>query len=191
MINTLEKWDQSLFKFLNGMHNEFFDFLMPWISDKYIWVPLYALLLYGMIKHTDYKWWQVILAIILLITISDQLASGLLKPWIGRLRPCYEPSLEGVVHLLKYCGGKHGFASSHSSNSFATAIFSIYLLKDRFPKTKWLIAWAALVAYSRIYLGVHYPGDVIAGALIGWLAAYVVHWILNKLKTQKLTVSHG
>ena len=191
MIKTLESWDQALFKILNGAHNEFFDFLMPWISNKYIWIPLYALILYGMIKHTDYKWWQIILAVAVLITISDQLASGLLKPWIGRLRPCYEPSLEGAVHLLKYCGGQFGFASSHSSNSFAAAIFTIYLIGKKFSYTKWLIAWAAIVAYSRIYLGVHYPGDVIMGALIGWLAAFIVQWILVKLNSRKETIPYG
>ena len=178
MIETLESWDQYLFKFLNGLHSAFGDLIMPWVSDKYIWIPLYAILLFGFIKYSPYPWWQVLLAIVLLITISDQVASGLLKPNIARLRPCYEPALEGMVHLLKGCGGKYGFASSHASNAFAVAFFSIALLKAKWTWIRWLLPWAVLVAYSRIYLGVHYPGDVFAGAIIGWASAWIVSHLL-------------
>jgi len=191
MIKTLEAWDKQLFELLNSAHNGFLDFLMPWISDKYIWIPLYGLILFSLIKYSGYKWWQVILGIILLITISDQLASGLLKPWVGRLRPCYDPELEGIVHLLKGCGGRFGFASSHASNSFAIAFFTWLVLKDSFPNTKWLLLWAGLVAYSRIYLGVHFPGDVIMGATIGWLAAFIVCILLVNFNKTKSISSDG
>lgn len=186
VIETLESWDQALFKLINGAHFEFGDILMPLISNKFVWIPLYALMLYRLIKYTPYPWWHTVLAIILLITISDQLASGFLKPAVARLRPCYEPALDGMVHLLKGCGGKYGFASSHASNSFAIAFFVNYLLKDKFKYMKWLIAWAALVAYSRIYLGVHYFGDVLVGALIGWLAAFLALNLLSKIGDQRL-----
>jgi len=185
MIKTIEAWDQELFKVLNGAHSAFGDFLMPWISDKYIWIPLYAFILYGMIKYSPYPWWQIILAIVLMITISDQLTSGFLKPNVARLRPCYEPALEGMVHLLKGCGGKFGFASSHASNSFATAFLALFLLKAKWPWVKWLILWATLIAYSRIYLGVHYPGDVLTGAFIGWGSAFVISWLLRKVNQTK------
>jgi undecaprenyl-diphosphatase len=185
MIDQLEAWDKALFKVLNGAHNDLLDFLMPWISDKYIWIPLYTFILYGLIRYTQLPWWQIILSIIVLITISDQLASGLLKPWVGRLRPCYDPSLDGTVHLLKGCGGRFGFASSHASNSFAVAFFTWFLLKSEFRWTKWLLLWAAIVAYSRIYLGVHFPGDVIMGALIGWFSAFSVQSILLYFNKKK------
>ncbi|MHA7102195.1 phosphatase PAP2 family protein [Roseivirga pacifica] len=180
MIEQLEAWDKSLFRFLNGQHNEFLDFLMPWISDKYIWIPLYAVILYGLIKHSGYKYYWILLGIVLLIFLSDQAASGILKPWVQRFRPCYDPEIKDTVHLLKGCGGRFGFASSHASNSFAIAFLTWFLLKDKFKWTWVLIIWAAVVAYSRVYLGVHFPGDIIVGAILGYLAALIINFGLKQ-----------
>ncbi len=180
MIDQLENWDKALFRFLNGSHNNFFDALMPWVSNKYIWIPLYALLLYFLIRKSGIKPLYIIVGITALIFISDQVASGILKPWIGRLRPCYDPELEGQVHLLKGCGGRFGFASSHASNSFAVAVFCWWLLRDNLKHVWLLLPWAALVAYSRIYLGVHFPGDIIVGALIGIVSAFLIIFAFRK-----------
>ena len=175
MIERLIAWDQSLFLLLNNAHNGFLDFLMPWISNKFVWVPLYLWLLYLLFKHNRQKWLLIALSIGLLILISDQVASGFLKPTVARLRPCYDPDISPQTLLIGGCGGKYGFASSHASNSFAVAMFCWLCLRRHFRHSRFLFVWAAIVAYSRIYLGVHYPGDVITGALIGIVAGLIVY----------------
>ena len=186
MLEKLEDWDKALFLFLNGANNDFFDFLMPWISNKYVWIPLYALLLYWLIKTNQTKTLYILVSLGLLIFISDQLASGFLKPTVERFRPCYDPEIKDQVHLLKGCGGSYGFASSHASNSFAIAFFCWLMLRKHFKYIWLLLPWAGLIAYSRIYLGVHFPGDVVMGAIIGLGAAFFVKFIFDKAPEIKL-----
>ncbi len=172
-----------MFLILNGAHNNFADFLMWWASDKYIWIPLYALFLYLLWKRYGKNIWLVMIFAVLLVFLSDQISVHLFKDVFQRLRPCHEPALEGMVHLVNdKCGGRFGFYSSHASNVFAIAVFVIFLSgRNR----KWLalpiLLWALFVAYSRIYLGVHYPADVLAGALAGSLLGWIVARFLKNL----------
>lgn len=183
VLNILTEWDQALFLILNGAHNNFADFLMWWASDKYIWIPLYALFLYLLWKRYGKNIWLVMIFAALLVFLSDQISVHLFKDVFQRLRPCHEPALEGMVHLVNdKCGGRFGFYSSHASNVFAIAVFVIFLSgRNR----KWLalpiLLWALFVAYSRIYLGVHYPADVLAGALAGSLLGWIVARFLKNL----------
>lgn len=185
MLQQLIEIDQSLFLRLNELHHPFFDPIMWWISDMLFWVPFYAFLMYLLIKKETAKWknfdWKIIafivVSIALSITIADQVASGFCKPFFERLRPSHEPVLDGLVHLLKdpnghiYKGGQFGFISSHAANSFALAIFLLQLFKP-LKWRYWLVFWAIVVSYSRIYLGVHYPGDILGGALVGLFAGW-------------------
>lgn len=117
----------------------------------------------------------------LLITISDQVSVHLFKNVFQRLRPCHEPALEGMVYTLGRCGGKFGFISSHASNSFAIAVFMALLLwKTLRVMAIIMLVWAAMVSYSRVYLGVHYPGDILVGGMVGALEALMVYgiWII-------------
>lgn len=196
MLEKLIELDQQLFLKLNGLHNSFFDPIMWWTSDMLIWVPFYAFLLYLVLKKESNSWtnfnWKnpviLVVSIAVTITIADQVASGFCKPFFERFRPSHEPVLDGLVHLLKnsngdiYKGGKYGFVSSHAANSFALAVLLVQLFNP-YKYRYLLILWAAVVAYSRIYLGVHYPGDILGGTLVGIFAGFVgfkLYAFLNK-----------
>ena len=170
----LERLDQQLFLFLNSFNSPFFDHVMHAISGKIIWVPLYlAILVFLGVKYKR-KFLIIVLFIILAATLSDQI-SVLIKNLVFRLRPCYEPSLEGHVHVVNgECGGQYSFVSSHASNSFDVALLSLLYIKKRWYSIS-IIIWALVIGYSRIYLGVHYPGDVICGSLLGAFIGWSVY----------------
>jgi undecaprenyl-diphosphatase len=168
----LEKIDQTLFLFLNSLHSSFWDKIMWVISAKLPWVPLYLFIIFMLGIKYKKKLLVIFPILILTVTLTDQLSVHAFKEVFQRLRPCHEPSLEGLVHIVNgKCGGKYGFVSSHAANTFGVALFSLSLLRMRWF-TAGILVWAAVVSYSRVYLGVHYPGDIIGGGLLGSLAGY-------------------
>ena len=175
VLNALEKLDEQLFLWLNGLHAPWLDTPMYMISGKLFWLPLYAVILFLIIRK--YKWQSipVLLCLGTVIALADQLTSGIMKPMFERFRPSHSPGLEGLVHHVNnYKGGKFGFASSHAANTFGLAMYVWWVLKDHYGKIWGLFVWAAVVSYSRIYLGVHFPGDIIVGGAIGLLAGYAM-----------------
>ena len=175
MLESLQQIDTNIFLYLNGLHSSFFDMVMWWASNRFIWVPLYVGILWLLIRQNPGGVLLLLLMIFLLIVLSDQ-SANLAKFGFARLRPSHEPSLQGLVYLVQnYSGGKYGFYSAHASSSFAVAVFVISLAGAR---NKWLIplmlSYAILVSYSRIYLGVHYPSDVLVGALIGSIYGFTL-----------------
>jgi undecaprenyl-diphosphatase len=168
-----EQLDQQLFLFLNSINSPFWDQVFHLISSTVIWIPLYLAILVALGIKLKRKFPVLILTIILAVTLSDR-GSVLIKNSVQRPRPCYEPALEGRVHIVNgECGGKYGFVSSHACNSFMVALFSLLFIRKRWFTCS-IIFWALVVGYSRIYLGVHYPGDVICGSLLGALIGWAV-----------------
>ena len=188
MLEKLNSIDTELFLFLNGKHNEFFDIIMFWASEKLFWIPFYIILLIIIVKVYKTKSIRILIAIGILITICDQ-TSNLLKNTVKQLRPSHEPTLEKLIHLSDAGkGGTYGFFSAHAAIHFGLATFLILLLPKKFNWLKWiLLFWAFLVSYSRIYNGVHYPSDVIVGAIIGIIYGILVHFILSKMNAKNLS----
>ncbi|WKV10706.1 phosphatase PAP2 family protein [Marivirga harenae] len=189
MIESLIELDQQLFLWLNGLHADWLDPIMLFITKRNPWIPLYALILFLVIRKLKWQSWSMILAFALLITLADQAASGFFKPFFERLRPCHDPAIQGLVHMVKGCGGQYGFASSHASNTFALAFFLWFIYRNSYAKI--MIAWAVVVSYSRIYVGVHYPGDIIMGAILGVLAAIVTFQLYKRIFPNHLEKIHG
>ncbi|MFD1095197.1 phosphatase PAP2 family protein [Salegentibacter chungangensis] len=167
-MEQLVELDRELFLFLNNLGSEQWDWMWLAISDKWTAIPLYAVLLYLIFRKFGWKALLVTMVVVtLLITATDQLAN-VFKHGFQRPRPCGQ---EGVMEFARmvadYCG-RYGYFSAHASNSAGVALFLGLLFRRHYPKLIWfLLGWALIVAYSRIYLGVHYPGDIVTGILIG------------------------
>ncbi len=181
MLDFLTHLDTTILLFINGHHTPFFDKLMLDFSAKFFWAPLYALLIYWIFKDKKWYGFLVLVFVALTITAGDQLSVHAFKNVFMRLRPCYEPSLQGLLHMVKYCGGKYGFVSSHATNSFAVLAFLIGFFRNKRPYVKWIMwTWALLIIYSRVYLGVHYPSDVLGGAVLGIVLGSFFIWLYHK-----------
>ena len=175
-MEFLEQIDRQIFLYLNAFHSPFWDVLMYWISYKFTWIPLYfSVLVYFVYKQKTRGILSIVFTI-LSIALADQISVHFFKNVFLRYRPCHNLEIQNLVHILhQHCGGQYGFVSSHASNAFVFSVFSALIIQKRNLSIA-LILWATIVSYSRIYLGVHYPADLLAGAALGTSIAFVVYW---------------
>lgn len=182
ILQHILEFDKSVFFFINNrLANPFFDFIMPYLRHANTWIPLYLfLLIFIPWKHKKNGWFWVLLAIIT-GACTDIVSSHIIKQNIWRIRPCGDPGLAGHVHfLLKYCPHSSSFTSSHAANHFGFATFLFLTLRKYYGRVVWLIfLWATIVCFAQIYVGVHYPIDIICGALVGSLIGLILARIFN------------
>ena len=177
MLDALKALDQQLLLAINRAHTPALDALMLFASNRLVWFPAYAVLLGWLIYLFRRRAWLLVPLLFAAVGAADSITSRLFKPFFARPRPCHDGRLVGLLHLPDGCGGMFGFLSSHAANSVALAVFlTLVFPAKRFRALKWLvILWAALLSYSRMYLGAHYPADILGGAavggLLGWGAA--------------------
>ena len=181
MIEWLDKIDRGIFMFFNSMYSPLSDKFWLLITETTTWIPLYALLLAMIMWIFKKDSIYIIASILLVVLFSDQFTSGFMKPFFERLRPCHNPDIQLDVHVASKCGGLYGFASGHAANSFGIAMFTWLLFKSYWKWTWILFIWAFTVAYSRIAIGVHYPGDIVIGGLVGTFFGWIVYYLLNEV----------
>ena len=195
MLEQVLHIDTEILLAINGWHAPWADQLMWIISAKTTWIPLYLLLIgllvwrYRKPAMTNVKWLQkvpacvvMIVAIGLAVGAADFIASGILKDLVARPRPSRVPELEGVLHLVNgYKSGQYGFVSSHAANTMAVALLFSLIWRNKIANCG-LMLWVAANCYSRMYLGVHYPTDILGGLIVGSLVAVVGYWLLDRYR---------
>jgi len=183
MIETLLEYDKELFLFLNNMGTPTWDGLWLLITNKFTFIPLYAVLLFFIYKKMGAKSLLLcVLIIVLMITFTDQI-TNVFKRGFERLRPCGDDSVNEQMRFIAVRCGRYGFFSGHSSNSMAAAVFGGLLLRPYFKNLIFiLLFWSAMVAYSRIYVGVHFPLDIVCGMAFGGLSGFMFYKLKNYLE---------
>jgi len=183
MIEYLNHIDQLWLLAINGAHAPWADSVFWWVSKSYVWFPLYALLIGLLFKQ--FGWRKALIytaALFIAVGLSDYISSGIIKHLVCRPRPTHDPAIMDIVHTVNgYFGGKYGFVSSHAANTMCVAMLFSLIWKQKNNHGWWLLLYVALNCYSRMYLGVHYPGDILGGLIVGALIAWGVYTLIRRL----------
>lgn len=187
-METLLYWDEQLFRLINiDWQAGVLDLVMPVLRNKLFWVPFYIVFAAWTTWRFRWKGFVLILFMGAAVAISDPVSSQLFKKNIQRLRPCRTSGLEESVHLLVPCGGGYSFTSSHATNHFALAFFLIGTLGRVYRRIRWpLVLWASSIAYAQVYVGVHFPLDVLGGAVLGLTIGLLTAFVYTRWKKVSL-----
>lgn len=167
--DTILYWDYTMWYYVNTVwHLPVLDMLIPYLRNQWFWVPLYLFLAIFMPLNYKKNGWIWCLGFILSFALADRISAGLIKPYFHRLRPCNDPTLHSLVHIIVPCGSGYSFPSSHATNHFALGTFMAVTLNKQVKNIYlWAYLWAFSVSYAQVYVGVHFPFDVICGGLLG------------------------
>lgn len=191
MLQHLLQFDEKITLALNGSDSLFWDGVAKTATSTVTWIPLAAVLLYVVIHNNNVKKvWLILLAMAVCVLIADQTASGIFKPMVERFRPAQDPYLMYQIDIVDgYRGGKYGFFSSHASNTFALATFVSLLI--RHSALVWAVySWALLNCWTRVYLGVHYFGELLVGSIFGAIVGFVVYWAFCRIGHVEIDTTH-
>lgn len=186
MIESLQQFDVELFlKIHRGLANPFFDWLLPLMRNRFFWAPLYLFIIVFSFIEYKKKGWYIIVMLLVTFAIGDLVSSRVIKPLVARIRPCNEITLvNDIIHRVP-CGSGYSFPSAHATNHFAIAVFLIFVFYHRWkPILPIGLFWAFIISFSQIYVGVHYPIDTMAGAILGTLIGLLTSKIYKKLQPQ-------
>jgi membrane-associated phospholipid phosphatase len=183
LIAALKNFDRWLFRKINAeWTSPFLDNIYPLWREAITWVPLYIFLLLVVFMNFGSRIWPWVVGLLVTVSLTDQISSHIIKPFIQRPRPCHDVLLaDNIRLLLKYCSGSFSFTSSHATNHFGVAFFIYHTLKAYLGKWGYLFFfWAATISYGQVYIGVHYPLDILSGAILGSCIGYVTTTVFNK-----------
>ncbi len=186
MIAELQQFDTELFLKINkGMGNDFFDYIMPLLRNRFFWAPLYIFIIAFCIKQYKKQGYYIILSLLITFAAGDLISSRLIKPNVQRIRPCNEINLANTIIKRVACGSGYSFPSAHATNHFAIALFLIGIFYRKWkPILPLALSWAALIAFAQIYVGVHYPIDTFVGAILGTCIGLIISTIYKKLQPE-------
>lgn len=191
MLERILPYEEGLFFLINGSHTYFTDCVMWLFSGSIIWMPVIIFLVFILVYKKKWtEWLPLLIAIAILFVFCDQFSSALIKPIFTRLRPTHYPGImESVRTLYGYEGGRYGFISGHAANAFGFAVFTSFIFRNKVYSIA-ILLWAVIMAYSRVYLGVHFVSDVFFGALAGVVIGYLV-FKLYVFSTDKISQIKG